>query len=158
MTEKELGRALLNLDMAPAPATPDPRQLTRKILERDRRGIRLLAALTTALWILAAAGVVWLVSFYLLQVTPRLRAYAAGRAQLQNDWNDWALAVDVAAQSMLACIITLLLAAVCTVFLILFSRRATLRQINASLVEISEQLKHLRQPPLSEKGATSGTA
>jgi hypothetical protein len=158
MTEKELGRALLNLDLTPSPAAPDPQHLTRKILQRDRRRIRLLAGLATFFWVLATAGVVWLISFYLVYVAPRLRAYGAGRAQLANDWNDWALVSDWGARSILACIIALLLAAVCTVLLILLSRRATLRQINASLVEISEQLKQLRQLPPSEPRGPAGTA
>ena len=38
------------------------------------------------------------------------------------------------------------MAALSTVLLVLASRRATLRQINASLLEISEQLKQLRMP------------
>jgi hypothetical protein len=50
------------------------------------------------------------------------------------------------------------LAAVCTVLLILMTRRATLRHINASLLEISEQLKHLRQAPASEAQPPSATA
>ena len=153
MTEKELGKALLNLDAAAAPAALDPRQLTQKILERDRRRIRLLAGLAMLFWMLATAGLVWLICLYLLYVDPRLRAYGAGRAQLANDWNDWAMVGDLAAKSILACIIALLLAAVCTVLLILLSRRATLRQINASLVEISEQLKLLRPiPPREPRG------
>ena len=41
----------------------------------------------------------------------------------------------------------LTLAALCTTLLVLASRRATLRQVNANLVEISEQLKQLRQAP-----------
>jgi hypothetical protein len=49
------------------------------------------------------------------------------------------------------------LAAICTVLLILLSRRATLRQINASLLEISEQLKQLRQLPPSEPRIPTGT-
>lgn len=147
MTEKELGKALLNVDSARGPAAQDPQQLTQKILKRDRRSIRLLTGLATFFWILASAGLVGLVSCYLVIVTPRLRAYAAGRAQLANDWNDWAYAVDIAGGSMLACIVTLLLAAVSTMLLILISRRATLRQINASLAEISEQLKQLRSGP-----------
>jgi hypothetical protein len=150
MTEKELGRALLNLDVAPPPAAPDARQLTRQILERDRRRLRLLAGLATLFWILTAAGILCLCPFYVIVVAPRLRAYHAGRAQLEHDWNDWATVGDWAAYWLLACILSLLLAAVCTVLLILLSRRATLRQINAGLVEISEQLKQLRQLPPSE--------
>ena len=38
-------------------------------------------------------------------------------------------------------------AAVCTVVLILLSRRATLRQVNARLMEISSQLKSLAAAP-----------
>jgi hypothetical protein len=158
MTEKELGRALLNLDLAAAPAPPDPRQLTRQILARDRRRVRLLAGLATLFWALTAAGVVSLCPFYVLVVAPRLRAYQAGRAQLADDWNDWATVGDWAVYWILACILSLLLAAACTVLLVLLSRRATLRQINASLVEISEQLKQLRPLPPSEPRGASGTA
>jgi heme exporter protein D len=157
MIEKELGSALLKLDLAPSPAAPDPRQLTQKILDRDRRRIRLLAGLATLFWVLATAGVVSLCPFYVIVVAPRLRAYEAGRAQLQNDWNEWATVGDWAAYLILPFIISLLLAAVCTVLLILVSRRATLRQINASLVEISEQLKQLRQVPPSEPRESIGT-
>jgi hypothetical protein len=158
MTEKELGRALLNLDVAPAPAAADPRQLTRQILERDRRRIRLLAGLATLFWILTAAGIICLCPFYVIMIAPRLRAYQAGRAQLANDWDAWAMVGDWAAYWILACIISLLLAALCTVLLILLSRRATLRQINASLAEISEQLKRLGQLPPSEPRGPTETA
>jgi hypothetical protein len=158
MSEKELGRALLNLDMASVPAAPDPRQLTRQILEHDRRRIRLLAALATLFWILTAAGIVCLCPFYVIVVAPRLRAYQAGRAQLANDWNDWALVGDWAVWWILVCILSLLLAAVCTVLLVLLSRRATLRQINANLAEISEQLKHLRQVLPSDSRGLGGAS
>ena len=158
MTEQELGKALLNLDVAPVPHAADTRHLTRHILARDSNRVRLLAGLSTFFWILTAVGVVCLCPFYVIVVAPRLRAYRAGRAQLENDWNDWAIAGDLAVYWILACIISLLLAAICTVLLTLVSRRATLRQINASLVEISEQLKQLRQLPSSEPPVPTGTA
>src|SRR5437667_187014 len=50
MTEKELGKALLNLD-----AATDPRVLTARILERDRRRVRLWTGVTVGTWLLAAA-------------------------------------------------------------------------------------------------------
>jgi heme exporter protein D len=158
MTEKELGRALLNVDVAPPPAAPDPRQLTLKILERDRRRIRRLAVLATLFWVLTTAGVVCLLPFYVMVVAPRLRAYQLGRAHLEQDWNDWMMVGNWAACWILACIVSLLVAAVCTVLLILVSRRATLRQINANLVEISEQLKQLRQVASSGPGGAAATA
>ena len=158
MTEKELGKALLNLDMAPPLASPDPRQLTRQVLQRDRRRIRWLTGLATLFWVLTAVGILCLCPFYLMFIAPRLRAYQAGRAQLANDWDAWATVGDWAAYWILACIIAFLLAALCTVLLVLLSRRATLRQINASLLEISEQLKQLRTMPLGESRGASGTA
>jgi hypothetical protein len=143
VTERELGKALLNLDVAGAPAGPDPRQLTRAVLARDRRRVRLLAGLATVFWVLTAAGVVSFCPFYVMNVAPRLRAYAAGRAQLQNDWGAWATVGEWAAYLSLGCVIALLLGAICTVLLVLASRRATLRQINAGLAEVSAQLKQL---------------
>ena len=157
MTEKELGRALLNLDTAPKPADSDPKHSTRVILDRDRRRVRLLAGLATLFWTLTAAGFVCLCPFYVLIVAPRLRAYQAGRAELAKDWNDWATVGNWDAYWLLACIIALLLAAVCTVMLVLVSRRATLRQINASLLSISEQLMQLHRAPASEKGGATAT-
>lgn len=155
MTENELGKALLDVD-GPPPEVPDPHQLTQVILDRDRRRIRLLASLATLFWVLTTAGVVCLCPFYLMMVAPRLRAYQAGRAQLENDWNDWAMVGAWAAYWILACILSLLLAALCTVLLILLSRRATLRQINASLLEIAEQLGHLgKRSPSEPRGATN---
>jgi len=150
MTEKELGRALLNLGMAPPSTTPSPQVLTRRILDRDRRRIRWLTGLATLFWVLTAGAIICLWPFYVMVVAPRLRAYQAGRAQLADDWSDWARVGDWAAFYALVCIACLLLAALCTLLLILVSRRATLRQINANLVEISEQLKLLRHLPPRE--------
>jgi hypothetical protein len=41
----------------------------------------------------------------------------------------------------------LAVAALCTVLLLSASRRATLRQLNAGLLEVAEQLRRLRQAP-----------
>src|SRR5262249_51933394 len=120
--------------------------------------IRLLASIATFCWFLTAAGFVSLCPFYLIVIAPRLRAYQAGRAHLEKDWNDWARVGDWAAYWILGCIICLLLAPITTVLLVLMSRRATLRQINANLSEISEQLKQMRQPTPREPREASGTA
>jgi ABC-type Fe3+ transport system permease subunit len=152
MTERQLSKALLQLDTAPPASTLDPRHLAENIIGRDRRKLRWLTGLAAVFWTLTAAGLVWFSTVYLMFVAPRLQAYGAGRAQLENDWNDWARAGDLAAKSLLACIFALLLAAVCTILLVLHSRRATLRQVMVGLVEISKQLKDTQPPPAS--GAT----
>jgi hypothetical protein len=156
MTEKELGRALLDLDAGTGPTAPDPRQMTRRILDRDRRRIRLLSGLAVLSWTLTAAGVVCCVPFYTMIVAPRLRAYGTGPAQLSNDWDAWARVGEWATYWVLACISALMLAAVSTVLLVLATRRATLRQINASLLAISEQLKRWPGSPSAEPGNAAG--
>jgi hypothetical protein len=140
MNDKELGKALLALDTSPKPSELDPRQMANNIIARDRRRVRVLAGVAIVFWVIATAGIVWLALMYFFMVEPRLNAYAAGRAQLETDWKDWARAGDMAARSLLVCLASLLLAAVSTVVLILLSRHATLRQINASLSELSDQL------------------
>ena len=141
MNDRELSDALLTYDTSPAPATLDPKQLTRNIIDRDGRRIRWLVALTSFLWVAATGGIVGLAFMYFFIVEPRLIAYGEGRVQLENDWKDWAWAGDLAARSLLLCLMTLLLAAISTVALVLFSRRATLRQINISLTEIAHHLQ-----------------
>jgi hypothetical protein len=53
---------------------------------------------------------------------------------------------------------SLVLAFLCTILLMFFSRRATLRQVNAQLAVISHQLTELRQPPGHPPGSSSGQA
>ena len=56
MGEKELGRALLQLDSEHLTGNSDTRQQTWKILERDRRRVWWLTAITVALWASAIPG------------------------------------------------------------------------------------------------------
>ena len=159
MTEKELGRALVDVERAMHPGAPTAQSCARSILEDDRGSIRLLAVLATFFWILTAAGLIGLCPFYVMVVAPRLRAYQAGRAQLAHDWDHWAIAGEWIAYWLLACVIALLVASLCTVMLSLRTRKATLRQIRAGLAEITEQLRELRQgasaaPSVPERHAT----
>src|SRR5437868_13719953 len=50
MSEKELGRALLELDSQKLAGLPDAREQTWKVLERDRRRVWWWTALTICLW------------------------------------------------------------------------------------------------------------
>lgn len=145
MTDRELGRALLTLDTAPAPAA-EAAAVTRRVLARDRRRVRTLAGLAGFFWVLSAAGIVAWYPFYVMYIAPRLRSYHAGRAKLAQDWDAWAAIGEWAAGWMSACVLSMLFAAGFTVWLVLHSRRATLRQINASLAAISEQLRSAAPP------------
>jgi hypothetical protein len=151
MTEKELREALLALDSARFNTVPDAHQLTRKIVERDRRRVRLLAVLTIVLWAIAALGI-GVVLYALLALHPdqrklvrdveRGRVTPAERERIEE--LHWAVIEKTTAVVAIS-VAVLTLAALGTVFLVLASRGATIRQVNATLLEISEQLKLLKQ-------------
>jgi hypothetical protein len=50
MGEKELGDRLLELDARTLAGTGDPREQTWRIIDRDRRRVWWISALTIALW------------------------------------------------------------------------------------------------------------
>ena len=169
MSEKELGRALLDLDSRQLAGLSDPREQTWKILERDRRRVWWLTALTIALWsaavlmillMLVAYGLVFPLQAKLAgfddangpnaaerlpegridldNLTPQQRELAQFKAQIMFQM----VTVGVTCSVGIVC-----LAILASLLLNLASRRATLRQINASLLEISQQLKELKQLP-----------
>jgi hypothetical protein len=158
--EAELGKTLLKLDAAALGGAPDARELTWRVLERDRRRVRRWTAVTVGVWILAAAMVLSaLVAFGLLmpQRAKLVQDVEAGKvagAERQHAERDLLVGFLMGAVLIGWSVFVLALAALCTVLLLSASRRATLRQVNASLLEVAEQLKRLRQgagtvPPLS---------
>jgi hypothetical protein len=153
VTEKELGEALLHLDAATGSLAPDPKALTGRILDRDRRRVRRWTVLAVGSWVLAAGLVLFiLVMFgFLFPVQAKLQQEAkqptgrvtpVERERLQNEAE---IAFRMGSVFITLAVGVLSLAALSTVFLVLASRRATLRQVNATLVDVSEQLRQLRQ-------------
>lgn len=157
MSEQELGRALLNLDSQQLAGVADSREQTWRILEGDRRRVWWLTAVTIAVWsaailmvllMLIAYGLVFPLQAKLreqeqvarLGLTAEQQELAQFKAQVMFQM----VTVGVTAAVGLTCC-----AVLCSVLLSLASRRATLRQINASLLEISQQLTELKQvkPP-----------
>jgi hypothetical protein len=143
----------LRVSSADLAGVPDARQLTWLVLDRDRRRERLLTGLTLASWFVAL-GLVLLafVGFGLLMPMQAKLVHEAqvgrlGQADLQTAWHKSQAVAEMITLGIAAAVGMLGIAALCTVFLIRATRRATLRQINASLVEISEQLKQLRARP-----------
>ena len=165
MTEKEIGRALLNRGPGVPAGALDPRQLTQQVLQRERRRMRLLTALAILLWLLAAAGVSFVVYVALWHLYPKhqqlMRATALGNLPVEQIVELQALhfqAVEICTLVIAASFAALTLAALCTVLLVLASRRVTLHQINTDLAEISEQLKHLRLSQSDRSPEPTGTA
>jgi len=153
MGEKELGRALLQLDSDQLAGHPNVRQQTWKILERDRRRVWWLTAVTITLWA-AAIGMVFLMLIAFGLVFP-LQAKLRDPAQVARLPPEMQKDAQFAAEVYFKMTVVgvtvsvgiLAMAALATILLVLASRRATLRQINASLLEISQQLKELQSTP-----------
>lgn len=155
MNERELGKALLKLDAADLSGVPEMRQQTLRILDRDKRRVRLLASLTLGLWLIAAVVISFVLYVFYWHIVPKqmvlIRNIGVGQAPppdvVQQVVSVHITALQKGTVIVAVSVATLTLAALGTVLLVFASRRATLRQVNASLVEISEQLKQLRQPP-----------
>ena len=141
MSDKDLGEALLKIDLTPASAATAV-QIDR-IIETDRRRVLLLTRLTVGLWIVAALGAL-AIAVGSGFVFPAI-AKALNEAHEANPPDTPFLML---AKLTAMCIVfgslsfaVLVLAGLATVLLVFRSRRATLRQINANLLQISEQLK-----------------
>jgi ABC-type Fe3+ transport system permease subunit len=152
VSEKELGKALLELNALDLAGVPDVRKQTEKVLDRDRRRMRWLTVLTVLAWLAAVAMVLlMLVAFgFLFPKQAQLRmnleqgqieGVEAQRLQAVNQ-----IAFQMITLGVTASVGILGLAALMTIVLVVASRRATLRQINANLLVISEQLKKLQRP------------
>jgi hypothetical protein len=151
MREPELGKRLLQAGREEGPGFPDAQCLAAMVLDRDRRRIRLLGGLILALWLVGAAGI----AFVLYELAVHVPEYMAmqmdirqgtvnpaGRQRFQEEYfGGFQIGMIVTASS----VAILALAALGTFLLVLTTRRATLRQVNASLALISQQLSKLQQ-------------
>jgi hypothetical protein len=147
MTEKDLRKALLGLDAAAIASVPDARQITHRVLDRDRRWVRRLAALTICLWVTAALGIVLVLCALLLVHPAMLQTIPGGPTGSDSERFEHVrlMMLEKSTAVVAISVAVLALAALGTVFLVFASRAATIRRVNATLVEISEQLKQLRK-------------
>jgi hypothetical protein len=153
MSEKELGRALLELDAHRLAGVGNVQEQTWKILERDRNRVWWWTAITFSLWGLAICMVLLMMVLYALVfplqaklrqdeqlarigvTTPEQREDAQFQGQIMFQMVTLGVTMSVG----VTC-----LAVLASGLLNRATRRATLRQINASLMEISQQLKELK--------------
>lgn len=150
MTDRDLGRALLELDAATLAGKNDLAAKTAGILQRDRVRLRLLTWSTMAIWIVALVLIFGdLVNFGLLfprqaLLFQQIDAGTVPPAQLAQIQRDLIIEFHMGTLLIAFSVFITTLAAFLTVLLILASRRATLRQVNANLAEICQQLKQMR--------------
>ena len=172
MLDKNVGDALLRLDLSPQ-ADPPTAQVER-IIDADHRRVKRWTRIAVALWIFAALGAVFIfilggLTFPMIAklIMEENRAMAAAgdvaaaqaetanapRATLENPTTPFTLLAKLMAMCMVfgsASFMVLVFAGLATELLLLRSRSATLRQINANLLQISEQLR--RVPPATTLG------
>ncbi len=148
MNEKELGDALLKWDATKQTLGPDPRELTTKILDRDRQRVRRLSIIAGLFWgaallgiltIFVAGGFAFPRIAQLLQEHPAIDAGGEG-GPVRALAKITAMNIVITSFSVMS----LVLAGFGTMLLVRASRQATLRQVHAGLVEISEQIRQLR--------------
>jgi Zn-dependent protease with chaperone function len=138
MSEKELAKALLSLGASELPEPPSTKELIRRILSRDRKLVQLLTVLAIFFWL---GGVVVLYVFMAELSGLLAQVQQAGRPALDPLIGSVYKFLLVLASS----VESLSLAFLCTMILLFATRRASLRQINASLLDITEKLERLEQ-------------
>jgi hypothetical protein len=146
MSEHDLGKSLVQAGMAEQPAPFDSLGRTARILDRDRRRVRLLGGATLALWLIGFCGMAFVL--YKLSVhVPEYMAFRSERAgthgiERRQSITESSLEGFQIGIVVISCSVAILaLAALGTFLLVLDTRRATLRQINASLALISRRLE-----------------
>jgi hypothetical protein len=149
MSDKTMGEALLNLNLTP-PAVPTTVDIER-IIDSDRRRIRWHTRITVGLWIVAFLGALAIFvggGFVFPMIAKMLKQADEGSIDQANTpflMLAKLTAMCIAVGSFSFAI--LVAAGLATVLLVFRSRRATLRQINANLLQISEQLRRMSATP-----------
>lgn len=154
-TNKELKDALLRLDATQLHGTTDVRELTWRVLDGDRRSIRRWTFATIGLWLVAAFIVASAIVLFGTFMPAHAKAMLESGVQLpvagEKPTPEQMHLILTAFVGKLGFLVTLGVAAlglatIASVCLVIAGRRATLRQVNASLLEISDQLKRLTTP------------
>ncbi len=154
--------------------------MAREISRSDQQRIRLLAGLSIFFWLLAAAGLVllciglnnFLMYVRLADINQRIAIDIQKRTSDREQHNAKASVSDSIARELdrdflervhgtqllhksiwfvAGSVGALFMAALCTVLLVTTSRRATLRQINLSLMDLADQVRQLRSANPFEK-------
>ncbi len=138
--ESDVGKELLRQD-APAPGTG--KDIVDRTVRRERGRLRLWAAATVALWVAVAGYCVLSTYLFLMFFYPILADRALSQGAHGKNREVVAALADYLLISNIIWPTLLLAAALLTVAFILKSRRATLRQIQAELAGISDQIRTL---------------
>ncbi len=123
------------------------RPVAETIVRRERRRVCAWALATSFLWVITAAYLLILMFTYLAIVHPAVNELLTGGELSPEARQRYAAVIIGGLKALLWWPVMLIVAAACTTWFTLASRRATLRQIQASLAQISEQLKRMAPEP-----------
>jgi len=143
MSEKELGQALLRGEYP-----IDVQALTQGVLRRDRRRMWFLGIACLIAWMLVVM-LPWATVLPLIAKIARhqteLNGSAPSTTAQQREQSILVLQAvrDGVRATFIGSVASMFVAALCTISLIILSRRATLRQLNVRLAEISAQIQVL---------------
>ena len=144
MNEKSLSDALLRGE-----DQIDVEALTERILRRDRRRMWFLGIACVIAWMLVVM-LPWGTTLPMLAKVVEHQVQLSRNPTTATSGQEQAESIEVlqivkrgTMATFFGSIASMLLAAVCTVLLVTLSRRATLRQVNARLRELSRQIKAL---------------
>jgi hypothetical protein len=161
MNEHELGKALLRAGAAEGQNLPDARDLAAAVVARDQRRLQVLGALILALWLIGAGGISFVlyklaihVPEYFALIT-KIRESGSSMDEWQRIQENFLYGFQIGLSITVCSVAILALAALGTFLLVLASRRATLRQVNASLALISDRLKQLSRDGAAARHETT---
>ena len=154
MNENELRKALLQLDADSAASASNSAELSKTILNRDKRRVQFLTVLTIGAWVFAGVMILFILSIFIFTVIPRAqtltRDMSAGTLTSEQTIGILHTHTLMFLKSSILIALSLSImtvAALLTVLLIFVSRRATLRQVTVNLARLAEQLKRLHPQP-----------
>jgi hypothetical protein len=180
--KKALVDTLLAIDGRMPTSSAEGREVAKKVLRRDQRRIRILTWVTSGFFLLTVIGICGSVYWYyikvmpemnrleriLFQLLPQIHNLEGGISKLSPQTD---LAISTAIEcnilykiqlanlgGIMALFVVMLAAAACTVLLIRSTRGATLRQIQASLLALSEQFDALQQSLQGGQSSGGGQA
>lgn len=158
---QKLAAALIKIQELEQGKLPPPKERAEFVINREHRRVRRLALGATFHWLLGVALLLYLIYAFFTVLRPRefwwMKTYYGvdhlGRVpDLEPRILDAYFYAMLVSRGLLFAVIAALvlaLAALGTVRLVFVTRRATVKQIQLGLAEVSEQLKELRDrlPP-----------
>jgi hypothetical protein len=145
MSEKELIQALRTVIDRHSPPAPEPSLVAR--LRREAWRLHFLGGISMLLCCVGIVGIIvvfwWMNRYFVMSSMSHL---GLGGPDIQAQIFQAQRELHHSLEAAMACLAAFMLGLLCTIWLISSSRRATLSQINLSLLRLTEEMKRLQKP------------